>query len=87
MSDSVEPKNGSSPQGPDPRLAPVLRVVIEVRAGQVNVTGNAPPNVCINACMEGIVAFARIGMKPEEKSLVVPANGALPPPLRRLPRP
>ena len=67
-----------------------IRVTVEIAPdGRVNVNGNAPPEMCIRVLTDGIVALSRIGFKREEKSLVMPVTGALPPvndkaPLRRI---
>lgn len=70
------------------KLAPVLRVTVEMRPTpegiQTNIQGNGPPEACINALTQGIVAAARIGWVKAEQSLVVPATGPMPT-LRRLP--
>lgn len=76
-----EKKNGHD------RLAQVLKVTVEMRMTpegvQTSINGNGPPDACINALAQGIVAAARIGWAKSETSLVTPVSGALPP-LRRL---
>jgi hypothetical protein len=79
---SDDPKNGKE------RLAPVLKVTVEMRQTpegiQATINGNGPPEACINALTQGIVAAARIGWVKQEQSLVAPVTGPLPP-LRRIP--
>ena len=88
MSDGTEPinGNGSSPQGPDPRLAPAFRVTVISQGGQVKVEGNAQPDVCAMVLADGIKCMIQHQAQQASKSLVVPANGSIPP-LRRLPKP
>jgi hypothetical protein len=90
-----EPKNGKPvPEGaglggPDPRLAQTVRIVLEVRAdGRLTINAPVPPEVCVKMLADAMVAVARIGWKPEEKSLIMPASGVptpMPGNLRRLP--
>ncbi len=81
--DEPEKKNGH-----DPRLTPVIRVVVELKmtpeGEQTSINGNAPPDVCVHALSQAIVAAARIGWKKAEETLLVTAKAA-PPPLRRIP--
>lgn len=77
MSDEA-PKNGHG-------TSPVIRVVVEMTTdGRVACQGNADAGTCINVLSQGIVAMARHGWKEENKSLVQPVSGAMPP-LRRIP--
>lgn len=82
------PADGQPKNGHDPRLAQVLRVVVEMRmtpeGTQTVLNGNGPPEACINALTQGIVAAARIGWEKKDEPLIKAATMA-PPALRRLP--
>ena len=80
---SASKNNGKSGGEPDPRLAPVWRVVIEAQGRRVGVQTNVPPPVAINLMKDAIVALAQEMVRDESATLVKPVSGAMPP-LRRI---
>ena len=86
MSDSVDhgPVNGTPPGEPDPRLAPVIRIVVKVKGSSVGVqTNHCTPGQAINFLTAAIVALAQQMARDKQDGLWTPSAG--PPPLRRLP--
>ena len=86
MNDSTPPA-GVPENASDPRLAPTLRVVVEMQGGKVTVNANVAPEAAVRILTEGICCMVKAAEQGKSKSLVVPANGAVPPPLRKLERP
>lgn len=58
-------------------------MTVEARNGKLQVQSNAPPPMTINLLKDAIVAMAQEMVRQENKSLVMPVSGPMPP-LRRI---